>query len=223
MFAVLPFGNATVIETLTYAQLVAAFVNGFKPPCGDVAGGTGRTPQFAGLKVTFHCAGTVPVIDSIVRSSDSKTLVGGRQRSASSPTTSCSPVATATRRSGRHERLRTGDLLLDVAIEYITDELAGRAGGRGPAGRSVEKPDRGPWHDSCRGPRLLERDAPLGALLGALRERRGRARLDRADQRRGGDRQDVAGAGVRGRARRGRGCWSAACDDLVTPRTLGPL
>ena len=47
----LPFGNATVIETLTYAQLVAAFVNGFKPPCGDVAGGTGRTPQFSGLKV----------------------------------------------------------------------------------------------------------------------------------------------------------------------------
>ena len=54
----LPFGNRTVIETLTYAQLVAAFENGFKPPCGDVAGGTGRTPQFSGLKVTFHCNGT---------------------------------------------------------------------------------------------------------------------------------------------------------------------
>ena len=38
VFAVLPFGNRTVIETLTYAQLVAAFENGFKPPCGDVVG-----------------------------------------------------------------------------------------------------------------------------------------------------------------------------------------
>ena len=78
MFAVLPFGNSTVIETLTYDQLMAAFVNGFKPPCGDVAGGTGRTPQFAGLKVTFHCNGTVAVIDSIVRLRDNKTLGRGR-------------------------------------------------------------------------------------------------------------------------------------------------
>ncbi len=67
VFAVLPFGNRTVIETLTYAQLVAALQNGFKPPCGDVAGGTGRTPQFSGLKVTFHCNGNVPVVDQILR------------------------------------------------------------------------------------------------------------------------------------------------------------
>ena len=59
----LPFGNSTVIETLTYAQLVAALENGFRPPCGDSSGGTGRTPQFSGLKVTFHCNGSVPVID----------------------------------------------------------------------------------------------------------------------------------------------------------------
>jgi 2',3'-cyclic-nucleotide 2'-phosphodiesterase (5'-nucleotidase family) len=66
-FAVLPFGNFMVTETLTGAQLVAAFENGLKPPCGDVAGGTGRTPQFSGLKVTYHCNGTVPVVDSILR------------------------------------------------------------------------------------------------------------------------------------------------------------
>ena len=65
VFAVLPFGNRTVIVTLTYEQLVAAFENGFKPPCGDSSGGTGRTPQFSGLKVAFHCTGTVPVIDNI--------------------------------------------------------------------------------------------------------------------------------------------------------------
>ena len=66
-FAVLPFGNATVIETLTYAQLVAAFENGLRPPCGDSSGGTGRTPQFSGLKVTYHCNGIVPVIDQILK------------------------------------------------------------------------------------------------------------------------------------------------------------
>ena len=73
-FAVLPFGNCTVVETLTYAQLVAAFENGFKPPCGDVAGGTGRTPQFSGLKVTFHCNGAVPVMDSILRGTSTTPL-----------------------------------------------------------------------------------------------------------------------------------------------------
>jgi 2',3'-cyclic-nucleotide 2'-phosphodiesterase (5'-nucleotidase family) len=40
-FAVLPFGNSTIIETLTYEQLVAALANGFRPPCGDSSGGTG--------------------------------------------------------------------------------------------------------------------------------------------------------------------------------------
>jgi 2',3'-cyclic-nucleotide 2'-phosphodiesterase (5'-nucleotidase family) len=44
-FAVLPFGNATVIETVTYAQLVAALENGFRPPCGDSSGGRGRRRQ----------------------------------------------------------------------------------------------------------------------------------------------------------------------------------
>ena len=33
MFSVLPFGNRTVIETLTGAQLTAAFENGFSPVC----------------------------------------------------------------------------------------------------------------------------------------------------------------------------------------------
>ena len=33
MFAVLPFGNRTVIETLTGAQLETAFLNGFTPFC----------------------------------------------------------------------------------------------------------------------------------------------------------------------------------------------
>lgn len=61
MFAVLPFGNRTVIETLTGAQLEQAFINGFSPVC-DVAISTGRFPQISGLKVTFTCNGTTPAI-----------------------------------------------------------------------------------------------------------------------------------------------------------------
>jgi 2',3'-cyclic-nucleotide 2'-phosphodiesterase (5'-nucleotidase family) len=63
-----------VVETLTGAQLVTAFENGLKPPCGDDSGGTGRTPQFSGLKVTYHCNGKVPVVDSILRGTSTTPL-----------------------------------------------------------------------------------------------------------------------------------------------------
>lgn len=63
MFSVLPFGNRTVIETLTGAQLEQAFLNGFAPACDpSFAGGTGRFPQVSGLKVTYTCNGTTPVV-----------------------------------------------------------------------------------------------------------------------------------------------------------------
>ena len=58
--------TATVIETLTGAQLTAALLNGFKPPCGNSAVATGRFPQVSGLKITFHCNGIVPVVDTSV-------------------------------------------------------------------------------------------------------------------------------------------------------------
>ena len=61
MFAVLPFGNRTVILTLTGAQLEQAFLNGFSPAC-DPNVHSGRFPQLSGLKVTFTCNGTTPVI-----------------------------------------------------------------------------------------------------------------------------------------------------------------
>lgn len=64
MFAVLPFGNRTVIETLSYDQLHAAFMNGFSPVCNPAIS-TGRFPQVSGLKVEFHCDGISPVIDGI--------------------------------------------------------------------------------------------------------------------------------------------------------------
>ena len=64
MFAVLPFGNSTVILTLTGAQLRTAFLNGFSPVCNSSIA-TGRFPQVSGLKVTFHCNGTTPVVDGM--------------------------------------------------------------------------------------------------------------------------------------------------------------
>jgi 2',3'-cyclic-nucleotide 2'-phosphodiesterase (5'-nucleotidase family) len=61
VFSVLPFGNRTVIETLTGAQLEQAFLNGFSPKC-NAAIATGRFPQISGLKVTYACNGTTPVV-----------------------------------------------------------------------------------------------------------------------------------------------------------------
>jgi 2',3'-cyclic-nucleotide 2'-phosphodiesterase (5'-nucleotidase family) len=60
-FAVLPFGNSTVIFTLTGAQLQQAFLNGVSPVC-NTAIATGRFPQISGMRFTFACNGTTPVI-----------------------------------------------------------------------------------------------------------------------------------------------------------------
>ncbi len=61
VFSVLPFGNRTVIETLTGAQLETAFLNGFAPSC-NAAISTGRFPQVSGLVVSFGCSGGSPVV-----------------------------------------------------------------------------------------------------------------------------------------------------------------
>ena len=123
-FAVLPFGNATVIETLSYEQLVAALANGFRPPCGDASGGTGRTPQYSGLWVEFHCNGIVPAIDNVW-------LAPPGPRPATAPLGPGSTVRIVTNDfmfgggdgytalSGGTDVLQTGDLLLDVLIDHI--------------------------------------------------------------------------------------------------------
>ena len=61
MFAVLPFGNRTVIETLTGAQLETALLNGVSPVC-DVNIHSGRFPQVSGLVFNYDCNGLTPVI-----------------------------------------------------------------------------------------------------------------------------------------------------------------
>ena len=116
-FAVLPFGNRTVIMTLTYEQLVAAFENGFRPPCGDSSGGTGRTPQFAGLKVTFHCNGAVPVIDEILKGT-TPMGPGDTVRLVTNDFMFTGGDGYTVLTQGT-DVLQPGDALLDVMIEYI--------------------------------------------------------------------------------------------------------
>ncbi|MHB8856501.1 MAG: 5'-nucleotidase C-terminal domain-containing protein [Bellilinea sp.] len=64
VFSVLPFGNRTVIFTLTYEKLIEAFTNGFSPVCNPAIA-TGRFPQVSGLKVEFHCSGLTAVVDNV--------------------------------------------------------------------------------------------------------------------------------------------------------------
>jgi 2',3'-cyclic-nucleotide 2'-phosphodiesterase (5'-nucleotidase family) len=124
VFAVLPFGNRTVIATYTGEQLTNGFLNGFSPVCNSAIA-TGRFPQVAGLKVTFHCKGTTPVVDGIWKAPDG-------------PGGTLTPVGPAdtvrlvtndfmftggdgwTALSGGANVLQPGDGLMELTIEYIT-------------------------------------------------------------------------------------------------------
>jgi 2',3'-cyclic-nucleotide 2'-phosphodiesterase (5'-nucleotidase family) len=126
VFAVLPFGNRTVIETLTGAQLAQALLNGFSPVCNPAIA-TGRFPQVSGLKLAFHCNGTTPVIDEM---SKAPAGVGG-------PLTPIGPADTVrivtndfmfgggdgyTALAGGTDVLQPGDALLDVVIFDIGED-----------------------------------------------------------------------------------------------------
>jgi len=124
MFSVLPFGNRTVILTLTGDQLGQAFLNGFSPKC-NVAIATGRFPQISGLKVQYHCNGLIPVVDGMWKAPNG---VGG----------TLTPIGLAdTVRFVTNDFMYTGgdgytvfaqgtnvlqpgDDLLEVAIAYVT-------------------------------------------------------------------------------------------------------
>jgi 5'-nucleotidase-like protein len=56
MFAVLPFGNRTVIAAYTGAQLTQALLNGFSPACNPQVA-TGRFPQVAGAEAAVPLRG----------------------------------------------------------------------------------------------------------------------------------------------------------------------
>lgn len=136
MFSVLPFGNRTVIETLTGAQMEQAFLNGFRPFCDPAfTGGTGRFPQVSGLKVTFSCNGTTPVVTGLWKApngpSGTLTAVG--------PTDTVRFVTNDFMYTGGDgytvfsqgtNVLQPGDDLLQVAIDYV--------GANSPVGPVVE-------------------------------------------------------------------------------------
>jgi len=123
VFAVLPFGNRTVIETLSFQQLSDALLNGFSPVC-DPNVATGRFPQVSGLKVQFHCAGTTPVLDGIWRAPDGP--AGALEPLGPGDTVR---IVTNdfmftggdgyTALAGGTDVLQPGDALLDVTIEFI--------------------------------------------------------------------------------------------------------
>jgi 2',3'-cyclic-nucleotide 2'-phosphodiesterase (5'-nucleotidase family) len=126
MFSVLPFGNRSVILTLTGAQLEQAFINGFTPFCFPAfTGGTGRFPQISGLKVTFACNGNTPVVTGMWKAPDG---VGGTLTPIG-PADTVRFVTNDFMYTGGDgytvftqgtNVLQPGDDLLQVAIEYVT-------------------------------------------------------------------------------------------------------
>jgi 2',3'-cyclic-nucleotide 2'-phosphodiesterase (5'-nucleotidase family) len=127
MFSVLPFGNRTVIETLTGTQLAAAFTNGFLPSCNPAfSGGTGRFPQISGIRAEYHCdASLLPVIDGMWKTPAG---IGGGE----TPIAPTDPVRIVTNDfmftggdgytalTGGTNVLQPGDDLLQVAIDYVS-------------------------------------------------------------------------------------------------------
>ena len=128
VFAVLPFGNRTVIETITGAQLQAALTNGFQPSCDPTfAGGTGRSPQVSGLVVTYTCTATTP----------STPVVTAMYKAPDGPSGTLTPIGPAdpvrivtndfmftggdgyTMLAAGTDVLQPGDALLDVVVDYI--------------------------------------------------------------------------------------------------------
>ena len=120
----LPFGNRTVIETLTGAQLTTALLNGFSPVCNPAIA-TGRFPQVAGLKA-----------DVPLRRHDAGRSTGCAKApdGPAGPLTPIGPADTVrivtndfmftggdgyTVLAGGTDVLQPGDGLLEIAIEYI--------------------------------------------------------------------------------------------------------
>ncbi len=124
VFAVLPFGNRTVIATYTGDQLTDAFENGVSPFC-NVAIATGRFPQVSGLVLEFHCDGTTPVIDAISLAPDGP----GGVLTPVGPTDTVRLVTNDfmfgggdgyTVLAGGTDVLQPGDGLLEITVDYIT-------------------------------------------------------------------------------------------------------
>ena len=121
LFAVLPFGNATVVETLTGAQMRTAFINGFSPFCNSAVN-TGRFPQIAGLRAEFHCNLNSVVIDGIWKTPEGGPEVpltdGDTVRFVTNDFMYTGGDGYAVFTQGT-DVLQKGDLLLDVVAAYV--------------------------------------------------------------------------------------------------------
>ena len=129
--------------------------------------------------------------------------------------------------SGGTDVLQTGDLLLDVMIDYIKANspitTLPVAGPHGPVRSANLPPGAMARHHCAMAPRLLEREAPLGALIDALAAAEaGHGSTALVIGEPGIGKTSLVRAFAAEAATRAR-LLSAACDDLVTPRTLGPL
>jgi 2',3'-cyclic-nucleotide 2'-phosphodiesterase (5'-nucleotidase family) len=119
VFAVLPFGNRTVIETLTGADLTAAFLNGFSPVCNSQIA-TGRFPQVSGLKLAFHCNGATPVIDQMARADGTPIGPTDTLRFVTNDFMYVGGGDGYTAFANGTDVLQPGDDLMQVAADYIT-------------------------------------------------------------------------------------------------------
>ncbi len=132
VFAVLPFGNRTVILTLTGAQLQQAMLNGFSPVCDPLIA-TGRFPQVSGLKFTFTCNGTTPVVTGMWRTATGTDVPIGPADTVRFVTNDFMFTGGDgyTAFAGGTDILQPGDALLDITNDYI--------GANSPVGPVVEK------------------------------------------------------------------------------------
>jgi 2',3'-cyclic-nucleotide 2'-phosphodiesterase (5'-nucleotidase family) len=115
----LPFGNVTVLTEVTGKQIWEALENGFS----KYEDGAGRFPQVSGLKVTYTCNGTTPVITGMW-----KTPAGGPETPIT-PTDTVRIVTNDFMYTGGDgytvftqatDVQQPGDALLDIVIAYIT-------------------------------------------------------------------------------------------------------
>jgi 2',3'-cyclic-nucleotide 2'-phosphodiesterase (5'-nucleotidase family) len=120
VFAVLPFGNRTVIETLTGDQLSAALLNGLQPACDPAfTGGTGRFPQVSGLLLNYSCSGITPVINTLTRADGTAILPTDLIRIVTNDFMFTGGDG-YTAFSGGTNVLQPGDDLQALVVQYIT-------------------------------------------------------------------------------------------------------
>ena len=121
----LPFGNATVIETLTGAQVQGGVRQRLLGRAATPPIGTGRFPQVSGLVVTYHCSGTTAVVDGVWKApngpSGTKTPLadGDTVRFVTNDFMFTGGDGYTLFIQGTNVKF-TGDLMLDVVTAYIT-------------------------------------------------------------------------------------------------------